>query len=76
MVNNLVVGVSEGYSEELDVIGVGFKAEMRGTTLVLSLGFSHPVDFELPTGINAAIEKKPERVAILQYQTTVTPDRD
>lgn len=72
LVNNLVVGVSEGYSKELDVVGVGFKADMRGTTLVLSLGFSHPIDFELPQGITAAIEKKPERTTILQYQTTIT----
>lgn len=72
LVNNLVVGVSAGYSKELDVIGVGFKAELRGTTLVLALGFSHPIDFELPEGIAATVEKKPERVTILQYQTTIT----
>ena len=72
LVNNLVVGVSEGYLKELDVIGVGFKAELRGTTLVLSLGFSHPIDFELPAGITALVEKKPERVSIPQYQNTIT----
>jgi len=72
LVNNLVVGVSEGYMKELDVIGVGFKAELRGTTLVLSLGFSHPIDFPLPEGITAVVEKKPERITILQYQNTIT----
>ncbi len=72
LVNNLVVGVSQGYTKELDVIGVGFKVDMRGTTLVLSLGFSHPIDFELPQGITATVEKKPERVNILQYQTSIT----
>lgn len=72
LVANLIVGVSEGYVKELDVIGVGFKAELRGTTLVLSLGFSHTIDFELPVGITAMVEKKAERVTILQYQTTIT----
>lgn len=72
LVQNLVVGVSEGYVKELDVIGVGFKVEQKGTTLVLSLGFSHTIDFELPEGITATVEKKPERVTILQYQTTIT----
>lgn len=72
LVQNLVTGVSTGYSKELDVVGVGFKAESKGTSLVLSLGFSHPIEFNLPEGITATVEKKPERVTILQYQTTIT----
>ncbi len=72
LVQNLVDGVTTGYTKELDVIGVGFKAELRGTTLVLSLGFSHQIEFPLPEGIVAVIEKKAERVTIQQYQTTIT----
>lgn len=72
LVQNLVDGVTTGYSKELDVIGVGFKAELRGTTIVFALGFSHPIEFELPVGITALIEKKAERVTIQQYQTTIT----
>ncbi len=72
LVQNLVDGVTTGYVKELDVIGVGFKAELKGTIIVFSLGFSHTIDFPLPEGIIAVIEKKAERVIIQQYQTTIT----
>ncbi len=51
-----VIGVSEGYSKSLELNGVGFKMNVQGTTLVLALGFSHEVRFELPAGIVAKIE--------------------
>lgn len=72
LVQNMADGVAKGYSKELDVIGVGFKAEQRGTSLVLSLGFSHPIEFEVPAGIEVKIEKQPAKVTIQQYQTTIT----
>jgi large subunit ribosomal protein L6 len=72
LVQNMVDGVTTGYSKKLDVVGVGYKAEVRGTTLVLNLGFSHQVDFELPAGIEVKVEKDPAKVTILQYQTTIT----
>ena len=72
LVENLVVGVTRGYSKELDVIGVGFKAEVQGKKLVLALGFSHPINFELPEGIEAKSEKNPARIGTQQYQTTIT----
>lgn len=50
-INNLVVGVSEGFTKELDIVGVGYKAKVQGSTLVLSLGFSHDIDFPIPEGI-------------------------
>ena len=53
----MVDGVTTGYTKQLDVVGVGFKAEVRGTTLVLNLGFSHPVVVKLPEGITATAEK-------------------
>ena len=72
LVQNMVDGVTTGYTKQLDVVGVGFKAEVRGTTLVLNLGFSHPIDFEIASGVEVKVEKDPAKVTILQYQTTIT----
>lgn len=72
LVQNMVDGVTTGYTKQLDIIGVGFKAEVRGQTLVLNLGFSHPIEFEIPQGVDAKVEKDPAKVGILQYQTTLT----
>jgi len=57
LLNNMVVGVSEGFKKVMEITGVGYKAEMAGATLKLALGFSHPVNFELPQGISGAVEK-------------------
>jgi len=54
---NMVQGVSEGIKKVLEISGLGYKAEMDGSTLVLNVGYSHPVRFSLPEGITAAIEK-------------------
>ena len=54
---NMVVGVSEGYEKTLLLIGIGFSAELKGSKLLLSLGFSHPVLFESPEGITFEIQK-------------------
>ena len=51
LVNNMVVGVSEGFSKKLQLIGVGYRAQMQGNVLDLSLGFSHPVKYAIPEGI-------------------------
>lgn len=72
LVQNMVDGVNTGYTKQLDVVGVGFKAEVRGTTLVLNVGFSHAIDFELPVGVAVKVEKDPAKVGVLQYQTTIT----
>ncbi len=50
-INTLVKGVSEGFKKDLELVGVGYKARMQGTTLILSLGFSHDVNFPAPKGI-------------------------
>jgi large subunit ribosomal protein L6 len=55
-VNNLVVGVSEGFSKSLEIIGTGYRAAVSGNTLTLNLGFSHPIDYALPEGIDAKVE--------------------
>lgn len=57
LVNNLVVGVSKGFSKRLDIIGVGYRVEEKKPYLVFSLGYSHQIYFELPEGIEAKIEK-------------------
>ncbi|MBK9069929.1 MAG: 50S ribosomal protein L6 [Myxococcales bacterium] len=54
---NLIKGVSQGFERQLEINGVGYKAEIKGSVVVLSLGFSHPVEFKLPEGIAAKVEK-------------------
>ena len=52
LVNNMVVGVSEGFSKTLEINGVGYRADLKGKKLELNLGFSHPVVYELPEGVS------------------------
>ena len=52
IVNNMIVGVSSGYEQKLTLIGVGYRAQAKDNILNLSLGFSHPIDFELPDGVS------------------------
>ena len=51
LINNMVVGVTQGFEKKLQLVGVGYKAEKKGKTLVMSLGYSHPVEMEDPEGI-------------------------
>lgn len=51
LINNMVIGVTEGYEKKLQLVGVGYKAEKKGKTLVLNLGFSHPIELADPEGI-------------------------
>ncbi|WP_120997525.1 50S ribosomal protein L6 [Stutzerimonas urumqiensis] len=53
LVNNMVVGVSQGFERKLQLVGVGYKAQAKGQVLSLALGFSHPIDYQLPQGITA-----------------------
>ena len=55
LVNNMVVGVTQGFEKKLELIGVGYRAAAKGKVLNLSLGFSHPVDYQLPEGITAEV---------------------
>lgn len=55
--NNMIHGVTEGFTKVLEIEGVGYRAEMKGTTLVLNMGFSHPVEMEVPEGLTATVEK-------------------
>ncbi|HMV46192.1 MAG TPA: 50S ribosomal protein L6 [Blastocatellia bacterium] len=70
LVANAIKGVSQGFTQEMDVVGVGYKAELKGRSINLALGYSHPIEFVLPEGITAKIEKLPR--TITQYQTTIT----
>jgi len=55
---NAVKGVTEGFKKELDIVGVGYRAEVRGKQVVFALGYSHPVVFDIPAGIDVAIDKQ------------------
>jgi large subunit ribosomal protein L6 len=57
LIGNMVTGVATGYERSLEIVGVGYRAELKGKSAVLSLGYSHPINFELPKGIDARIEK-------------------
>lgn len=54
---NMVAGVTEGFQKVLEIEGVGYRAEVQGNTLVLNMGYSHPVQMELPEGVEASVEK-------------------
>ncbi len=66
LVANMVHGVSDGFKKELIVTGVGYKVEEKGKQLVLHLGFSHPVEFPLPEGITAKVERQKEIKIVLE----------
>ena len=72
LANNAVRGVTEGYSTQMDIVGVGYKADVQGRRIVFALGYSHPIEFPLPEGIEAKAERVPTKASIQQYQTTVT----
>ena len=58
LANNAIKGVTEGFSKELDIVGVGYKAAVEGNKVVFALGFSHPVVFPIPEGIKIAVDKQ------------------
>jgi large subunit ribosomal protein L6 len=58
LIANMVDGVTKGFQKELDIQGVGYRAEVKGNTLNMTLGFSHPVAFPIPDGIKIAVEKQ------------------
>ena len=58
LVANAVVGVTDGFKKELDIVGVGYRAEVKGKQVHFALGYSHPVIFDIPAGIDVAIDKK------------------
>jgi large subunit ribosomal protein L6 len=57
LVANMFKGVTDGFTRELEINGVGYKAEIKGTSITLSLGYSHPIEFKLPDGVTAKTDK-------------------
>src|SRR5207247_4787769 len=72
LANNAIQGVTEGFSKQMDVVGVGYKADVQGRKVVFALGYSHPIEYPLPEGIEAKAERVNTKTSINQYQTTIT----
>lgn len=66
LIRNMAEGVSKGYEKRLEIIGVGYKAQLKGKTLVLNLGHSHPINFAIPEGIEITQEEKNKNMLIVR----------
>jgi large subunit ribosomal protein L6 len=64
LVKNAIEGVTKGYEKTLEIVGVGFKAELKGKEIHFAIGFSHPVVFKLPEGITAEVDAKQTKITI------------
>ena len=64
LVNNAVNGVTQGFKKDLEIIGLGYRAQAAGDKLTMTLGFAHPVEFKLPQGIKAAVDAKQTLISI------------
>lgn len=64
IINNMVTGVSAGYKIVLDVAGIGYKAQVSGDKIMLSLGYSHPIEFQLPPGVTASSDQKQVQITL------------
>jgi large subunit ribosomal protein L6 len=58
LIANMVTGVTTGFQKKLEIVGVGYRAEVKGKMLVMQLGYSHPVEFPIPGGIDVTVDKK------------------
>jgi large subunit ribosomal protein L6 len=65
LVANNVEGVTKGWSKDVEIVGIGYRAEMKGKhTVVFTLGYSHPIEFPLPTGIDVAVDQKQTKLTV------------
>jgi len=65
LVNNAVEGVTKGWTRDLEIVGIGYRAEMKGkATVVFSLGYSHPIEYPLPTGVEAVVDPKQTKISL------------
>jgi len=64
LIRNIVKGVSEGYKKVLEIVGVGYQAQVQGNNLVLKLGFSSPINFEIPKGIKISVDQKGQEITV------------
>ncbi len=65
LIQNLMVGVTEGYSRKMEIKGVGYRAAMKGNVLELNLGFSHPINYDIPADISLQFEEKSQNIFTL-----------
>ncbi len=72
LVANSITGVTEGFKKELDLVGIGYKAEVKGKSVVFSLGYSHPIEFAIPDGITIKFEKLPKTLQNYIGSLTIT----
>src|SRR3984893_18720194 len=65
LVNNAVEGVTKGWTRELEIVGIGYRAELKGKgTVVFNLGYSHPIEYPLPSGIEVAVDAKQTKLTV------------
>lgn len=64
LLNNMVIGVTKGWSKELEIVGTGYRAEMAGQNMILSLGFSHPVEVTPPSDVVFTVEARARRIKV------------
>lgn len=64
LVANSVQGVTKGFSKDLEIVGVGYKAEVRGRAIVFTLGYSHPIQFSIPEGVQIALDAKAGKLTV------------
>lgn len=64
IISNMVIGVSDGFQRVLEIIGVGYRAQVAGNKLMLTLGYSHPIEYPLPEGISAAVDQKQVHITL------------
>lgn len=67
LVANMVTGVSKGFQKNLEINGVGYRAEMKGEGLKLALGFSHPVEYPLPKGVQAVVDGRKTKITLTSF---------
>jgi len=58
IINNMIIGASKGFERTLEINGIGYRAEVNGNILKLTLGYSHPIDFQIPEGVKATVQKQ------------------
>lgn len=66
LLSNMVEGVTKGYEKQLEILGVGYRAAVGGSKLTLSLGFSHPIEFDIPKGITIELDKEKKNILIIR----------
>tara|TARA_Y100000310_G_scaffold316833_1_gene369023 strand:+ start:167 stop:721 length:555 start_codon:yes stop_codon:yes gene_type:complete len=66
LINNMVIGVSDGYEKQLEIIGVGYKAKAQGKSVTLNLGHSHPIDYSAPEGVEITQDEKNKNILIIK----------